>query len=276
MRYSIEKAFTKVVYHVIMITLWNESQNSLYIWRSDNVNIIKVKNYEELSIKAAKIIIEAIHMAPNLVLGFPTGSTPVGLYQELIKAYNDKKTSFRYVKSFVLDEYCNISYNIEQSSRYFMNYNLFNHVNILEENIFSPNTSVDDLEEVCEQFDKVLAENPIDIQVLGIGVNGHIGFNEPGSDFESTTHISKLAFKTRWDNQRFFNSLNDVPAFAVTMGIKNIMNAKQIILLISGACKKEAYTQLMSLTEPNNDFPASVLLTHPNVTIIVDEDAYQG
>ncbi len=239
------------------------------------MELIKVKDYEELSVKAAKIISGEIAEKKTLTIALPSGSTPVGMFHELVNAVNSKKTTFKNVKAFLLDEYCDIKYNKEQSIKYFVNYHLFSQINIEEENIFTIKTDEDDLNKVCNDYNKLLEENPIDIQVLGIGANGHIGFNEPNGSFDLETHISKLAFKTRLDNQRFFNSINEVPSYAVTMGIKSILKAKHIILLISGAAKADALKRLLTL-EVSEEFPASCLINHPNVTVIVDESACSG
>ncbi len=236
------------------------------------MEIIKVRNYEELSVKAAKIISNEICEKKSLTIALPSGSTPVGMYHELVKAVNNKQTTFKNVKAFLLDEYCDIKYNKEQSCRYFLDYNLFSKINIEQNNIFSPKTSEENLEEVCNEYNKLLKENPIDIQLLGIGANGHIGFNEPNCSFDLETHISKLAFKTRMDNQKYFNSIDEVPSYAVTMGIKNILSAKKIILLISGISKADAIKRLLTL-EVSEEFPASCLINHPNVVVIVDESA---
>lgn len=237
------------------------------------MNIIKVKDYEELSKKAAKIITGEINHNKHLVLGLATGSTPVGTYQELVKNYDNKLVTFKYTKAFFLDEYC-LSHPrlFEYSNKYFLEYNFFSKINIEPENVFGFDQRIEESEKTIAQMDQHLAENPIDIMLLGIGQNGHIGYNEPGCSFESTTHLSKLSYKTRLANQRFFSFADEVPSYAITLGIKNILDAKKIILLASGSSKAEAIKELLSL-KISTDFPASSLIHHPDVTIIIDEDA---
>ncbi len=237
------------------------------------MEIIKVVNYEELSKKAAEIICDSINSKKDFNIAFPSGSTPVGMFLELIDAVNNEIVSFKKVKAFLLDEYCGIRYNKEVSCRYFVNYNLFSKIDIEQNNVYSPNIDEDDLNLSCENYNDLLSANPLDLLVLGIGANGHIGFNEPGSSFDAECHISKLAFKTRLDNQKFFITMNEAPTHALTMGLKNILAAKKIILLISGTSKVDAVERLMTL-EINEDFPASVLVNHPNVTVIIDSSAY--
>ena len=239
------------------------------------MKVIVVKNYDELSELGASIIAKLIKEKPNCTLGLATGSSPVGTYQNLIKAYQNGEISFKDVHSYNLDEYCGIDRNHPQSYYYFMHDNLFNHVDILEENVHIPSARGENIAKQCEDYNKALHSVEIDIQLLGIGSNGHIAFNEPGTSFEQETFIVELTDKTRQDNKRFFNSIDEVPTHAMTMGIKNIMQAKSIVMLISGASKKETVEKLLKgpITE---SFPASILHNHPDVTVIIDEDAYQN
>lgn len=237
------------------------------------MKIIVVKDYEAMSELGAQIIKEQIQVNPGCTLGLATGSSPIGTYKNLIKANKDGEISFKNVKTYNLDEYCGISRSHPQSYYYFMHENLFDHVDINEENVHIPAVSNTNLEKDCEVYNTMLNNASIDLQLLGIGGNGHIGFNEPGTSFTQETFIVKLAEKTRQDNKRFFNSIDEVPTHAITMGIKNIMNAKKILMLISGASKADTVVRLLS-EEIDTDFPASVLHKHPDVTVIIDQDAY--
>lgn len=236
------------------------------------MKVIKVKNYEELSKVASDIFVEQIKNNSNSTLGLATGSSPIGMYQNLIKEYNAGNISFENIRTFNLDEYCGLPSNHSQSYYTFMHENLFSKVDIKEENIHLPKAEGDDLEKLANDYNELLSKNNIDLQVLGIGSNGHIGFNEPNTPFDQETFVVKLAEKTRQDNKRFFNSIDEVPTHAITMGIKNIMAAKKIVLLASGKGKAEAIYNLVKGPKTPS-FPASVLQDHPNVTIIVDEEA---
>ena len=196
------------------------------------MKIIVVKDYEAMSELGAQIIKEQIQVNPSCTLGLATGSSPIGTYKNLIKANKDGEISFKDVKTYNLDEYCGISRSHPQSYYYFMHENLFDHVDINEENVHIPAVSNDNLDKDCEVYNEMLNNASVDLQLLGIGGNGHIGFNEPGTSFTQETFIVKLAEKTREDNKRFFNSIDEVPTHAITMGIKNIMNAKKILMLI--------------------------------------------
>lgn len=238
------------------------------------MKVIVVKNYDELSELGASIIAKLIKEKPNCTLGLATGSSPVGTYQNLIKAYNNGEISFKDVHSYNLDEYCGIDRNHPQSYYYFMHDNLFNHVDIVEENTHVPYAAPgSDLDAEAKKYTEALNSVEIDLQLLGIGGNGHIGFNEPGTPFDQETFVVTLAEKTRQDNKRFFNSIDEVPTHALTMGIANIMNAKSILMLISGAGKADTVVNLLK-GEITPDFPASILHKHPNVTVIIDEAAY--
>ena len=209
---------------------------------------------------------------PKATLGLATGSSPVGLYQNLIKMYENKEISFKDVKTYNLDEYCELPRSHPESYYSFMHRNLFSHVDIKEENVHIPCSEGSDLQKLCDDYNNQLHNASIDLQLLGIGANGHIGFNEPGTSFEQETFVVKLTDKTRKDNQRFFNSLDEVPTHAMTMGIKNIMQAKKILLVASGKNKQDAVKKLLS-GEITESFPASILNKHKDVVVIIDEEA---
>lgn len=238
-----------------------------------NMKIVKVKNYDEMSEKASSIIVEQIQKKSDSVIGMATGSTPEGLYAQLIKENEAGNVSFEKVKTFNLDEYVGLDPNNPNSYMFYMKDKLFNHVNIAAENVHLPNGLAADLQKECEDYEKKLKEEgPVDIQILGIGTNGHIGFNEPGTSFNSRTQVVELTESTRNDNARFFDSIEEVPTQAITMGIESIMEAKEIILLASGEGKAEAMKRLIE-GDISEDFPASILKKHNNVTIIADEAA---
>lgn len=237
------------------------------------MKVIVVKDYQAMSDLGAEIIANTIKANPSCTLGLATGSSPIGTYQNLVKGYENKEISFKDVKTYNLDEYCGISRNHPQSYYYFMHDNLFNHVDVCEENVHIPAVSNDNLDEDCKKYNDMLHEANIDLQLLGIGGNGHIGFNEPGTPFEQETFIVELTEKTRQDNKRFFQSIDEVPTHAITMGIQNIMQAKKILMLISGTSKADTVVKLLS-GEVTPDFPASILHNHPDVTVIIDQDAY--
>lgn len=238
------------------------------------MKIIKVKNYEEMSYEASLVIKELLQKKPNATLGLATGSSPIGLYQNLIKFYENGEISFKDVTTYNLDEYCELPRSHPESYYSFMHRNLFNHVDIKEENINIPCSEGSDLQALCEEYNDKLNAASVDLQLLGIGANGHIGFNEPNTPFSQETFVVELTEKTRKDNQRFFNSLDEVPTHAMTMGIANIMRAKTLLMVISGANKADAVKKLASgvITE---EFPASILNKHNDVIVIVDEEAAQ-
>ncbi len=236
------------------------------------MQVIKVKNYEELSKVAAGIIADLIKAKPDCTLGLATGSSPIGLYQNLIKMYEKGEISFKDVKTYNLDEYCQLPKSHPESYYSFMHRNLFYHVDIKEENVHIPNSEGSDLQKLCDEYNDLLHKATIDLQLLGIGANGHIGFNEPGTSFDQETFVVKLTEKTRQDNKRFFNSIDEVPTYAMTMGIKNIMQAKKVLLIASGANKVDAIKMLLS-GEVTENCPASILNRHKDAIIIVDEAA---
>ena len=238
------------------------------------MKLIIVKDYDEMSLKASEIIIDLLKEKPDATLGLATGSSPIGIYKNLIQAVNEKKISFKDVKTYNLDEYCNLPKSHPESYFSFMHRNLFSHVDIDLNNVHIPNSEGDDLQKLCDDYNNLLHQATIDLQLLGIGANGHVGFNEPNTPFDQETWIVELTEKTRKDNQRFFNSLDEVPTHAMTMGIKNIMQAKKLLLVASGANKAEAIKRLAS-GEVTEAFPASCLHLHKDAIVICDEEAAQ-
>jgi len=237
------------------------------------MELIVVKNYEEMSKKAASIISSQVIIEPNSVLGLATGDTPLGMYKELIKKYKENEVDFSKVKTFNLDEYYGLERDNIQSYYFYMINNFFKFINIDSNNINIPNGTSNDIEEDCLNYERKIKEaGGIDIQVLGIGVNGHIGFNEPNVNFEAQTHLVNLNENTIKSNARFFNSIDEVPKKAISMGIKTILQSKKIILLASGESKAEAvYNTVKGKISP--EIPSSILQLHQNVTIILDESA---
>ncbi|MBU1020965.1 MAG: glucosamine-6-phosphate deaminase [Firmicutes bacterium] len=236
------------------------------------MEIFKYKNYEEVSKASAAIVIREMMMNPELILGLATGTSPIGLYKNLIEAYNNHLISFKNVKTFNLDEYVGIDKFHPQSYYSFMYENLFKHVDINEKNINIPSNDMNNIEQLAAEYNTKMFGNQRDLQILGIGQNGHIGFNEPGSQLSNQTFVVKLDEQTRIDNSRFFSSLEEVPTHAITMGIRNIMYSKKILLIASGKSKADAVYKMVygPITET---LPASILQLHPNITIIIDEDA---
>ena len=235
--------------------------------------LIEAKDYNDMSRKAANIISAQVIMKPHAVLGLATGSTPVGAYKQLVEWYNKGDLDFANVTSVNLDEYKGLSPENDQSYRYFMNTNLFNHVNINKERTFVPNGLEPDSEKACAAYNEIIRSvGGIDLQLLGLGNNGHIGFNEPGAAFEKETHCVDLTESTIQANKRFFEKVEDVPTQAYTMGIKSIMAAKKILLVATGSAKADAlYKSLYGPITPN--VPASILQLHQDVTVVADEDA---
>lgn len=232
------------------------------------MRVIEAKDYTDLSRKAANVISAQVILKPHAVLGLATGSTPIGTYKQLIEWYQKGDIDFSAVTSVNLDEYVGLTGDNEQSYRYFMNENLFRHININLEHTYVPNGVADDPEAECRRYDALIEEvGGIDLQLLGIGHNGHIGFNEPGQAFEKTTHIVELGESTIQANARFFESIDDVPRQAITMGIKSIMQARKLLLVANGPDKKEIVEKaLYGPVTPS--VPASILQFHPNLTVI--------
>ena len=238
-----------------------------------NMKIIKTKDYADMSRKAANIIAAQVIMKPDCVLGLATGSTPIGTYKELIKAYENGDLDFSLVKTANLDEYRGLEKTNDQSYDYFMKDNLFNHININFENLNIPNGEKPDAEEECARYEAVVkALGGQDLQLLGMGHNGHIGFNEPADEFPKETHCVDLQESTIKANARFFASNDDVPTQAYTMGIGTIMNAKKVLLVASGKDKAEIVKKAF-FGPITPQVPASILQLHPDVTVVVDEAA---
>lgn len=237
------------------------------------MRIIVAKNYEEMSAFAARIVAGQIYLKPNSVLGLATGSTPIAMYQELIRVHKEVGLDFSEVTTFNLDEYLGLKPEDENSYHYYMHHHFFNHVNIKPENIHIPNGRPDHVEEECRQYDEsIVLKGGIDLQVLGIGTNAHIGFNEPDIKFEATTHKVKLDDETIQANARFFDNKEEVPQYAISMGIKTIMHARKVLLLANGENKADAiYRAIYEGITPET--PASILQLHQDVTVIVDDGA---
>ena len=233
-----------------------------------NIKWVEAASYEEMSKIAADIFKEKLKQNPVMVMGLATGGTAEGFYKELVKAYKAGEISFENAQSFNLDEYVGINPENKASYHYYMDQQLFTHVDMKRENIHVPKGNTADLQAAAAEYDAMIkAVGGIDIQLLGIGVNGHIGFNEPGTPFTVGTNVIELTQSTREANKIYFNSIDEVPTHAITMGIQTIMNAKKVVLLISGASKQEAINRLRS-GEVTEDFPASALNNHQDVTVI--------
>ncbi len=237
------------------------------------MTIYEARDYQDMSKKAANIIAAQIIMKPDAVLGLATGSTPVGAYENLVEGYKKGDLDFSKVTSVNLDEYKGLSGDNDQSYRYFMNTNLFDHVNINKERTFVPNGLEEDSQKACSAYNEIIESvGGIDLQLLGIGGNGHIGFNEPDEVFHAGTHCVDLTESTIQANARFFASMDEVPKQAYTMGIQNIMGAKKILLVASGEGKAKAlYDSIYGPITPK--VPASVLQLHNDVVIVADEAA---
>ena len=237
------------------------------------MKIYKTKNYEEMSKKAAHIIASQVILNPDCVLGLATGSTPVGTYKNLIEWYNNGDLDFSQITSCNLDEYRGLSGEHDQSYRYFMNHNLFDHVNIRKEWTYVPDGLEEDSDKAARDYDQIIADQGgIDLQLLGLGHNGHIGFNEPADEFPKGTHVVDLTESTIQANKRFFASEADVPRQAYTMGIGTIMSAKKILVVVSGEDKAEILNKVIN-GPITPQVPASILQLHPDVTIVADEAA---
>lgn len=237
------------------------------------MRIYRAKDYKDMSRKAANIISAQIIMKPNCVLGLATGSSPIGTYKQLIDWYNKGDLDFAEVKTINLDEYKGLTRDNVQSYAYFMNENLFKHVNIDIHNTHLPNGMAADDEEECRRYNSIIhSMGGIDLQLLGLGHNGHIGFNEPDEAFEKETHLIALTQSTIDANSRLFDNPKDVPRYAYTMGIKTIMQAKKILVVVSGEDKSEIVAKAF-FGPVTPEVPASILQMHNDVTIVGDEAA---
>lgn len=230
-------------------------------------------DYYHASRVAANIISAQVIMKPDCVLGLATGSTPIGTYEQLIRWYEKGDLDFAEVHTINLDEYRGISPENKNSYRYFMNSHLFDAINIDKKNTFVPDGMEQDKEKACRDYDEIIrSHGGIDLQILGLGHNGHIGFNEPGSAFGKETYCVQLSESTRTANARFFASLDEVPKEAYTMGIKSIMQAKKIVVIVSGESKREIVKRAF-LGPITPEVPASVLQLHNDVILVGDEAA---
>lgn len=240
------------------------------------MRVIVCENYEMLSKTAARLMAAQVLLNPQSVLGLATGSTPLGLYGELCRMYRDGEIDFSGITTFNLDEYYPISPENPQSYRYFMNVNLFDHINIDRARTHVPSGAAKDPAAECQAYDRMIREaGGIDLQLLGIGLNGHIGFNEPDGILITGTHVTNLTESTIEANSRFFESRDEVPVQAITMGMETILHARKILLLAGGANKHPAVKQLLDHAITTR-MPATLLKLHPDVTLICDREAYEG
>ncbi len=240
-----------------------------------SIKVVVCENYDDMSLRTAKLFEAQIKEKPASVLGLATGSTPIGTYQNLI-AMHKAGLDFSRVSTYNLDEYYPLSPDNEQSYRYFMDKQLFDEINIPHESTHIPNGMAEDAERECASYDAAIDEaGGIDLQLLGIGVNGHIGFNEPMEELIAATHLTDLTESTINANARFFATKKDVPTKAITMGVGSILKAKKIILLASGQNKHDALLMLLS-GKITTACPATVLNLHPDVILLCDRDAYNG
>lgn len=235
--------------------------------------VIKRKSYDDISLEAAKIVADRLRRKPDLVLGLATGSTPLGLYKALIEMHQKEGLDFSKVTTFNLDEYVGLPPTHAESYRYFMNENLFRHINVSARFTHVPDGMADDIDAHCDWYERRIEEcGGIDLQILGIGSNGHIAFNEPGSSLGSRTRIKTLTERTVRDNARFFGSMDDVPRYAITMGIGTIMEAKELVLLASG--EKKASAVRAACEGPITAMcPASICQMHRRAYFLIDEPA---
>lgn len=237
------------------------------------MNIYKAKDYKDMSRKAANIISAQVIMKPNCVLGLATGSTPIGTYDQLVEWYNKGDLDFSEVTTVNLDEYKGLPRTNDQSYYYFMHQHLFDRVNIDPERTNVPNGMEPDAEKECGRYEELIRSlGGVDLQLLGLGHNGHIGFNEPGEAFEKETHCVDLTESTIEANKRFFASADDVPKQAYTMGIKTIMQAKKILIVVNGENKADIVERAF-FGPVTPEVPASILQLHNDVTLVGDEEA---
>ena len=227
----------------------------------------------ELNREAAEQIIRQIHIKPNSFLGLATGGTPLGVYEILVRAFQKGEVSFRSVITMNLDEYVGLGQDHPQSYAFYMKTNLFQHIDLPKAHAFIPSGTAADLAQECTHYDEIFRRyQPIDLQLLGIGINGHIGFNEPGKQLIGATHTVALDDSTRSANARFFGSLEKVPKQAITMGIGMILKARKIVLLVAGEQKAEILQEAFE-GPITTECPASLLQTHPNVIVMADREA---
>lgn len=240
------------------------------------MRIYREKDYDAMSRRAASIIAAQVVSKPDCVLGLATGSTPIGAYRQLAQWNRQGDLSFKEVRTVNLDEYCGLAPTHDQSYRYFMQDNLFDHVDIVPGNTHVPNGLAGDADAECARYEQVVAAlGYADLQLLGLGRNGHIGFNEPCARFPVDTHLVDLTESTIEANARFFAGAGDVPRQALTMGVGTIMRARKILLVVSGADKADAVAKTVQ-GPVTPEVPASILQLHPDVTIVGDEAALSG
>ncbi|KAB3542108.1 glucosamine-6-phosphate deaminase [Bacillus safensis] len=237
------------------------------------MNIIEFESKDQLGKEAAAIIARTIAAKPDAVLGLATGGTPIETYKELIQLHQAHQLSFKQTKTINLDEYAGLDLEHENSYMTYMKRHLFDHIDLPQDQYFLPNGNAAHLEKECLRYDQLIeAVGGIDLQLLGIGQNGHIGFNEPGTPFNSKTHVVQLDENTRQANARYFSSIDEVPTHAITMGIASILSSKKILLLASGKSKAKVI-QYLEQAEIHPDFPASALKLHEDVTVLIDREA---
>ena len=237
------------------------------------MHIIISKNYEELSKKAAQLVADELNMKPNLVLGLATGSSPLGLYEELVRMHREEGLDFSQVTTFNLDEYVGLPATHDQSYHYFMQENLFKHINIPRENIHIPSGTTKNYRAFCQWYENRIEDaGGIDLQLLGIGSDGHIAFNEPTSSLASRTRLKTLAQQTIEDNARFFDRLEDVPIYAITMGVGTIMEARKLLLVADGENKADAVAKMIE-GPVTNMITASALQQHASAHVFIDQVA---
>lgn len=254
-------------------TLYNKYKRSKGKGKVFTMKILVTDDYTQMSRMAANLISAQIIMKPNCVLGLATGSTPIGIYEQLVSRYENGDLDFSQVTTINLDEYKGLAPDNDQSYRYFMNTHLFDSINIRKECTYVPDGLEPDSAKACADYNQIIANcGGIDLQLLGLGLNGHIGFNEPSSTFEKETHCVDLSESTIQANSRFFESMDMVPRQAYTMGIKTIMQAKKIVIVVNGKEKAQIVKDaFFGPITPN--VPASVLQLHSDVTLVGDKDA---
>lgn len=237
------------------------------------MKVIIKSNYREVSELAAQYLLNTVKSKDDAVIGLPTGGTPLGMYSIVVDELNKNSISFKNVRTFNLDEYIGLEKTNKNSYYYFMNKNLFSHIDIKQENVNIPNGMTNNVKQECINYEnKIKSSGHMDILFIGIGKNGHIGFNEPADCFEPCTHEVKLQHNTITANSRFFNRIDDVPKTAITMGIKTILSAKKIILIASGQSKAEAIAKAIK-GKIIPQLPASILQLHNDITVIADKEA---
>ena len=237
------------------------------------MNVVIVRNYHELSVQATQLVADQITNKKNTVLGLASGQTPIGMYEELINMFKRGKIDFSEVVTFNLDEYYGLAPEHPQSYYYYMWNTLFKHINIKKENIYLLNGMPENIKQECNQYEYLIQKNGgIDLQILGIGDNGHLGFNEPAIGLNSKTHLVTLSEETIQANSHYFNNIQEIPKQAITMGIGTIMKAKKIVLLASGRKKSHAIEKTIN-GPVSTEVPATILQLHPDVKLLIDKEA---